>query len=288
MNMILRLCFIVSLLVFAASPAQAVKPLSVIHPDRPSANDARYDFQIRLLKLALDKSGVAYQMRPSKIKMEQGRSLLQLEKGEDLDVLWSMTSRDREQKLRPIRIPIDKGLTGYRVFLVKPENLKKFAQVSTLEQLRRYEAGQGSHWPDTRILQANGLNVYGATGHENLFNMLDAGRFDYFPRSITEVWDEIAAHPGRNFEIEPTILLAYPAAAYYFVNKKNLALAGAIETGLRRAIRDGSFDQLFYAYYGEFIRNADLPKRKVIRLRNPLLSDETPLQQPHLWFRPAD
>lgn len=286
--MIFRLCVFFSFLMLAALPGHAAKPLSVIHPDRPSAKDARYDFQIRLLKLALDKSGVAYQMQPNKIKMEQGRSLLQLEKGEDIDVLWSMTSREREQKLRPIRIPIDKGLTGYRVFLVKQESLKKFAQVRTLDQLRRYEAGQGRHWPDTRILQANGLSVYGAAVYENLFNMLEAGRFDYFPRSITEVWDEIEAHPNRNLTIEPTILLTYPTAAYYFVNKDNMVLASAIESGLRRAIRDGSFDLLFDEYYGEFIRKADLRNRTEIQLRNPLLSEETPLLQRHLWFRRAD
>ncbi|QAU34951.1 hypothetical protein [Janthinobacterium sp. 17J80-10] len=283
-----RLCVFFSVLMLAALPAQAAKPLSVIHPDRPSAIDGRYDFQIRLLKLALDKSGVAYHMRPSNIKMEQGRSLLQLEKGADIDVLWSMTSREREQKLRPIRIPIDKGLTGYRVFLIKRENLQKFARVRTLDQLRHYEAGQGSHWPDTRILQANGLNVYGATVYENLFSMLDAARFDYFPRSITEVWDEIEAHPERSLVIEPTILLTYPAAAYYFVNKDNQALASAIETGLLRAIRDGSFDLLFDEYYGEFIRKADLRNRKVIRLQNPLLSEQTPFSQRHLWFRNAE
>ncbi|WP_158592146.1 substrate-binding periplasmic protein [Noviherbaspirillum sedimenti] len=286
MTFLLRI--FVSLLVFVALPTLASKPLSVIHPDRPSAIDARYDYQIKLLKLALEKSGIAYQMRPSKIKMEQGRTLLQLERGQDIDVVWSMTSREREQRLRPIRIPIDKGLIGYRVFLVKHEHLKKFAQVHTLDHLRRFEAGQGSHWPDTRILQANGLNVYGATVYENLFNMLEAERFDYFPRSITEVWDEIQAHPGRGFTIEPTILLSYPAAAYYFVNKENRELAQAIEAGLRQAIRDGSFDQLFNEYYGECVRKADLRQRKVIRLRNPLLPDETPLLQQQLWFRPLD
>lgn len=278
----------VSLLVFAVLPAVAGKPLSVTHPGPPSLNDHRYDYQIELLKLALDKSGIAYQMQPSKVKMEQGRALLQLEKGRDIDVTWSMTSREREQKLLPIRIPIDKGLIGYRVFLVKYENLKKFSRVRTLDHLRRFEAGQGSHWPDTTILQANGLGVYGATAHETLFNMLAAGRFDYFPRSITEVWHELQAHPGQNFTVEPTLMLSYPAAAYYFVNKQNTELAQAIESGLRLAIQDGSFEQLFQAYYGEFIRKADLRHRRVIRLRNPLLPEATPLLQRHLWFRPLD
>ncbi len=286
--MIFRLHFLFSLLLFLAFPALADKPLSVIHPDRPSENDARYDYQIRLLRLALDKAGVAYRMQPSKVKMEQGRSLLQLEKGKDIDVVWSMTSREREQRLLPVRIPIDKGLIGYRVFLVKQDKLKKFAGVSTLDQLRRFDAGQGTHWPDTKILKANGLTVYGAAAHETLFNMLEADRFDYFPRSITEVWDELAAHPGRNFVVEPTILLSYPAAAYFFVNKHNTALAHAIESGLQRAMRDGSFEQLFQEYYGEFIRKADLRHRKVIRLRNPLLPYETPLMQRQLWFRPLN
>lgn len=288
MQMLFRLRVFFSCLLLAALPvlpALAAQPLIVVHPDRPSVHDARYDYQIRLLKLALDKSGVAYQMRPSRFGMEQGRMLLQLEKGLDIDVVWSMTSREREQTLLPVRIPIDKGLIGYRVFLVKSGKLKKFAQVRTLDQLRQFDAGQGSHWPDTAILQANGLHVYGAAVYENLFNMLEAERFDYFPRSITEVWDELKARPGRDFVVEPTILLYYPAAAYFFVNRQNKTLANAIETGLHSAIRDGSFEQLFQAYYGDFIRKAHLDKRTIIRLNNPLLPAETPLQQGQLWFR---
>lgn len=118
--------------------------------------------------------------------------------------------------------------------------------------------------------------------------MLEAERFDYFSRSITEVWVEIQAHPGRGFTIEPTILLSYPAEAYYFVNKENRVLAQAIEAGLHQAIHDGSFALLFNEYYGEFVRKADPRHRKVIRLRNPLLPDETPLLQQRLWFRPLD
>ncbi|MBS0307573.1 MAG: transporter substrate-binding domain-containing protein [Proteobacteria bacterium] len=275
-----------SALLFVALPTLAAQPLVVVHPDRPSVRDARYDFQISLLKLALDKSGVPYQMRPSKFGMEQGRMLTQLEKGLDVDVVWSMTSREREQHLLPIRIPIDKGLIGYRVFLVRPDKLAQFAQVHTLEQLRQFEAGQGSFWPDTEILRANDLLVYGATVYENLFSMLEAERFDYFPRSITEIWDELKARPDRNLVVEPSILLYYPAAAYFFVNKQNKVLARTIETGLRTAIRDGSFDQLFQTYYGEFIRKANLGNRTVIRLNNPLLPAETPLQQKQLWFQP--
>ncbi len=286
MHMSFRLLFFVGLLCTVMT-ARADLPLRVIHPDRPSANDARYDYQIKLLRLALDKSGISYEMRPSLVKMEQGRSLLQLEQDRDIDVVWSMTSREREQKLLPVRIPIDKGLIGYRVFLVRKDRLDDFRRVRTIADLQHLQAGQVTHWPDTAILRGNGLDVYGAAAYESLFKMLEAGRFDYFPRSVTEVWDEIAAHPGQGFVVEQTLLMVYPAAAYYFVNRNNKPLADAIETGLRRAMRDGSFDRLFDSYYGKYVRKGNLAARKVIFLTNPLLPEETPLTQRHLWFDPA-
>ncbi len=273
----LRLAVFIGLLVGIALPVMAGRPLVVIHPDRPALNNARYDYQIALLRLVLKKSGSVYEMRPSKLNMEQGRMLQQLEEGQDIDVAWSMTSRDRERRLRPIRLSIDKGLIGYRIFLVKQENVSKFAQVSTLVQLRAFDAGQGLHWPDTQIMKANGLNVYGASSHENLFKMLESGRFDYFPRSIKEVWDEVKAHPDMELVIEPSILLRYPAAEYFFVNKKNKVLADTLEKGLRIAIKDGSFDKLFTQYYGEYIRMAGIKNRKLIRLKNPLLPKQTQL-----------
>jgi len=50
------------------------------------------------------------------------------------------------------------------------------------------------------------------------------------------------------------------------------------------AIEDGSFDKLFSVAMKSYLDKANLNNRVGIKLRNPLLSDETPLDNPLLWY----
>ena len=59
----------------------------------------------------------------------------------------------------PIRIPLFKGLFGYRVLLIRKQEQARFDQINTQQDLAKFLGGQGTHWPDTLILQANGLRV---------------------------------------------------------------------------------------------------------------------------------
>jgi hypothetical protein len=260
-------------------PALAT-PLDVRYPRQ----EAGYDYPIKLLDLALRKSGIDYTLQAASMPMLQGRALKQLAAGVDVNVAWSMTSNAREAELTPIRIPIDKGLLGWRIFLIDQKNAAKFARVKTLADLQSFEAGQGHDWPDTEILRANGLKVQGYPVFDSLFTMLQHGRFDYFPRSIMEIWGEQKAHPGMNLVVEQTVILQYPTAYYFFVNPKDTALAATIEKGLRVAIKDGSFDTLFNQTYGDVVERTRLQSRKRLQLSNPLLPAKTPLNQKELWL----
>ncbi len=196
-----------------------------------------------------------------------------------------MTSEAREQALRPIRIPIDKGLLGWRLFLIKKSNAASFTKVKTLDDLRKLQAGQGHDWPDTEILRHNGLNVQTNTSYEGLFRMLEAKRFDYFPRSVIEIWDEQNAFGLEDLEIEKGVILYYPTAFYFFVNKEDRTLARAIETGLNNAIQNGKFEKLFQQTYGDVLQRAHMRTRTRLQLANPLLPKATPLGRKELWMQ---
>ncbi|HPR37592.1 MAG TPA: diguanylate cyclase, partial [Spirochaetota bacterium] len=81
-----------------------------------------------------------------------------------------------------------------------------------------------------------------------------------------------------------TLALHYTFPVYFFVRKDNITLAARIEKGLRASIADGSFQRLFNMYNGEYIRKAAINKRKILRLNNPLLTDETPVREKNLWL----
>jgi len=269
--------FIIALPVFA-------QPIAIIYPRPESANDSRSAYRVAVLELALSKAKIAYELRPSLSVMQQNRALQQLSDSAEVSVAWSMTTKEREQDLLPVRIPLDKGVLGWRIFLINGNSKGRFEQVQTLEQLRALSACQGHDWPDRQILASNGLKVYGSLNYESLFRMIEFGRVDYFPRSIEEIWREEKEHPNMDLAVEQTIILQYPTAEYFFVNKKNQRLAAALEKGLRAAIADGSFDKLFMKFYGEALHAANIKSRKLFKLTNPLLPEKTPIGEKDLWL----
>lgn len=277
------LCMVLGLA--ALSPAWAVT--TVVHPIAESANDHRDDYQVELLALALKKSGHAYELKPHLAFMLQVREIKELEHGVSLDVIWTMTSVEREKTLLPVRIPIDRGLLGWRLLMVRSQALPHFAALALPTQLRLLRAGQGFDWPDTVILKNAGYNVDETVRYNDLFVRLAAGRLDYVPRSVQEVWGELDSHPGMGLAVEPTLALHYPAAMYFFVNRRNTALAADLQRGLEAALADGSFEALFQRHFGAALARADLARRRVVELANPVLPPETPLANRALWYRPA-
>ena len=259
-------------------------PLIVRYPKPEAEFDRRTDYPLRLLQLAFDKAGAEVSLVPSRQVMPQGRALVQLKNGIDVDVVWSMTSRGREAELQPIRIPIYKGLIGWRIFLTHERELPRISEPHTLDQLRDYILVQGHDWPDTDILRANGFQVFGTPIYDTIFSMVAQRRADLFPRSIVEIWAEAKTHKNKGIVVEPTKLLTYPTAFYYFVNPEDTELAWMIEDGLRTALADGSYDALFYEYHADLIERARLEERERYRLNNPLLPELTPLEKEVLWF----
>lgn len=268
-------------------PASAKEEVLVVHYAPPeSPTDRRLDYPLKLLDLALSKSGHAYRLEQNPGEALQGRVVTELEEGGPVDVMCSMTSIERENRLLPVRMPLDKGLLGYRIGLVRSADKELLSKAVRLQDLSQLQIGQGHDWPDVDILSSNGLHVHGVAGYENLFFMLAGGRIDYLSRSVMEISAELEEHPSLNLVMEPYLVLYYPTAQYFFVNRNNKRLAGLIEHGLEKAIADGSFEQLFQQYYANALRDAHFERRRLIKLNNPLLPPQTPLGRKELWYRP--
>jgi hypothetical protein len=267
------------------APAAAAAQVTIFYPPPHSSTDTRNQYPIRLLETALQKAGGHYRAAQTPLRMQQGRAKSLLQHGQGIDVVWAMTSIETEANLLPIRIPIFKGLISWRLLLIHQRHAEKFRQITSVHALQRMVAGQGHDWPDTPILRANGFRVHGSSDYGSLFNMLKQNRIDFFPRSIVEIWDEADTHRNDGIIVEPAILLRYPSAFYFFVNKKNTHLAAELTAGLEMMIQDGTFDRLFHEYHDDAIGKAGLKTRMIIELDNPILPPETPLGREALWFR---
>ncbi|KQV91392.1 hypothetical protein ASD15_05035 [Massilia sp. Root351] len=264
-----------------AAPAPAVQ--TVRHQTPQNNFDASL---LRMLALALDKAPGAYALEQWGGRMERGRSVQEVMLGRNLDVLWAVTTRERERQMRPVRIPLDKGLSGWRLALIMQQHSARFSAVRRLDDLADFTAGQGYGWAEGQIWRANGLPVVTGNSSESLHAMLAAGRFDYFPRALGEAVRESDQFAARGIVAAPGFVLHMQSAVYFFVNNNNHALAAAIEQGLRSAMQDGSFDKLFRELNDSAIERARLAQRHVIELANPELPPETPLADKSLWFVP--
>ncbi|WP_052380092.1 MULTISPECIES: hypothetical protein [unclassified Pseudoalteromonas] len=293
--MFIKYIFIFHISIFFSITAFAqptIPPLTVKYGTSLLLKNAQQSYYLDVLQLALEKSSDkygAFKLQEQVLEMHQGRTLNMLEQGKVVDVVWSMTSKEREQRFNTVYIPILKGLMGYRIGIIRADDQYQFTDINSLSQLKQTSIGQGIDWPDTQILLSGGFNVIQGAAR-NLLPMLKMKRFDFFPRGLHEPWGEIKE--DLNLKVESRLLLKYPAPIYFFVNKINGELSKRLEFGLKKAIKDGSFDKLFYNHEMIFnvIKKANLSQRRIFELHNPLLSDKTKelLSDDTLWLSPLN
>lgn len=262
----------------------AADPKLVHYPAIANGHDARSEYPIALLGLALQKSGVAASLIPSAAPLSKSRALQMLKKGQGIDVVWTMTTLEREQTLLPVRIPIYRGLGSYRLLLVRAERQPQISALSLSSQLRQLKYAQVHDWVDSQILQDSKFSVLAVSHYDNLFQMLLKGRVDAIPRGVLEIEAEAAYWQAQGLVIEPKWLIHYPSAVYFFVDPRQPELAASIEQGLQLALADGSFQKLFDKFFARHLANMQLPQRQLLSLPNRYLPVKTPLQQAELWY----
>jgi hypothetical protein len=251
--------------------------------------DERYVYRTELLKLVLSysKSDNLLIDLVANSSIPTARAADLMEKGRIRGIVSFATSVEREKKLRAIKIPIMAGILGMRVFLIHQEQQSEFSEITTYSQLKNYVAGFGEHWGDLAILRENGLNVVPVAKYQSLFNMLNAKRFDFFPRGVNEILAEyekqIEVLP--NLKIEEDIAIYYPYPVYFFVNKTDDELANRIQYGLEQAQQDGRFKTLFLSHHQGLMTKLNFEQRRVFNLENNNLPSRAEVINKSWWLK---
>lgn len=285
-------CALISCMSAAASCSETITQVLITKPH--STFDVDHQYYTSLLNKALTKAAAGRTIPEIKTTfvMEQGRALRELSRGEFLDLLWVGTDIKKEQEFRAIRIPLERGLMGFRKFILHKDSVATFNSIRSLHQLQQFTACQGAFWPDVEIMRYSGLKVEEAPVYENIFRQVAAKRCDYFPRGVhegaIELEKRLAIYPEL-VRYNP-IMLHYPFAIYFFTHKSNEALALWIEQGLEQMIDDGEL--LEHMQQQELTRHIFPLKHHSsdpwISLKNPLLSPDTPVNDSRYWFSPQD
>jgi len=275
-----------------AAPRDGV--MTYIHHPPESARDVRYLYQWEVLRTALEKTHAKwgpYRLVAGEVMTERRQAYELRNATGNLTVMYLGTTPEFERELVPVRIPVDRSLGGYCVFLVRAGEQARFDAVRTLGDLRQFTYGLGLGWIDVEILRASGFNVVTGSSYDGLFEMLVNRRFDVFLRGAVEILDEYEQRREelRDIRIEDSLLLYYPLPMYFWFAKtpEGQRLAQRAEAGLRLMLADGSYDEIFDRYQRAKIERLHLKTRKAYRIDNPFLGPETPLADRRLWFDPT-
>ncbi|MBL8669259.1 MAG: hypothetical protein JNK11_01285 [Alphaproteobacteria bacterium] len=275
MQRILALSIVVAALVTGAV-ATADEPRTLVYPRATEAlRDPRDDYPVGLLGIALRKAGIAARLRPTDDVLQQSEAVLRLRQGQGVDVVFAGDAASLAAVTRMVPIPLTRGLLGHRLLLIRRADQPRFDLVRAREDLRRIRMAQGRGWPDMLILADAGIPMEEAP-YDALFDLVAASTVVAVPRGVVEIYAEIAAraHTHPDLVAESGLVLAYKYDMFFHLRREDGELAAAIESGLRAAHADGSFQAYFRAspVIRDALSQAKLASRRRIELDNALLS----------------
>jgi ABC-type amino acid transport substrate-binding protein len=247
----------------------------------------RIKYNIELIKMILDnahvKHNLYYYQNPA-----TNPQLVELLKSGKITVAILGSSIEKEKTLIPVRIPVFKGLLGYRIFLINKKDQRKFNNIKSFDDLKQMVGAQGIGWLDNKILKDAGLKLV-ILSRDTIDRMLNEGnRIDYFARAVYEAFGEIHSLKTKypNIVVEKKILIVYPFAMYFYVSPKYPELAKKMQKSFQQLVDSGKFDKFFYnnIYIKKAIRDANLSKRLRFDIPNNYLSEETKKLPPKYWI----
>ncbi|SEG78639.1 type 2 periplasmic-binding domain-containing protein [Marinobacterium lutimaris] len=256
------------------------------------ATDGLIDYPLALLEKSLQASEEKYgpyRLQRSDMSPSQGRVRQLVTDGALLDVMFVMSSEEVESEMLVVPFPLMRGLLGYRVMMTTPENLAALEAVKSLEDLQPYVAIQGGDWADTDILRANQLSVITTSDMVSMMRMLKAGRVDYFPRGVAEIWEELKLPLAEGLVANKKVVLRYTGPYYIAVSKRRPLLQERILYGLMQLHESGEFERFLrqrpeMSRALSFLEHSDY---QIIDLTSPFTLPSIQKVPSELWYQPA-
>ena len=258
------------------------------------ASQNRDHYQFELLRLALEKTRNTYgdyELIKVDKKITSLRASREVSRGEIINIEaapnWTTDtapSELRKDQRIAVKIPILRGILGYRRLVIRKNDFEKFEHITDASQLQQLVAGQGKDWEDVFIYRANGYQVNDEADYYNLFAMLVAGRFDYIPLSAIEAENFVQkfGEYSQDVMIAPDILIYYPFPVLFQVSIHHPELAQRVEKGLIQARKDGSMDKLFHTHFSAEITKLRTTRNRTFILENKRVPAELRLAEPVL------
>jgi hypothetical protein len=148
-----------------------------------SNGDVRFQYEYRLLSLALEKSISQYGQYSlqSSPRMNTSRTLKSLTDGSYDNFFVLLSYKHAYSKtMSYVPIPAQRGIVGYRLFITSKDTQPKLNQVTSLDMLKQLTFVQGKSWLDVQILRDNGFDVKTSSTYSSLFDITSKNFADIF------------------------------------------------------------------------------------------------------------
>ncbi|QJB56487.1 hypothetical protein [Pseudodesulfovibrio sp. zrk46] len=226
-----------------------------------------YFFNILTTALKMDGHEVEIEKFPNLPHLRE-RSMF--DRGQ-INVLWLISSEERDNKYLSTHVPLTNGLIGHRIMLVNRNQLNTFSRIKSAQQLRtlKLTAGLGTQWFDADIWKFNDLPVLELANWRLFYGMLERGDrgVDYFPRGFTEILEEADSY--RQLAIEPHLMFVYDRDFVFYVTPSEPNLAEFITSALTKAKDSGLMDRLIKKHWARTFEVIKPESRTIIRLSTP-------------------
>ncbi len=231
-------------------------------------NDNGHAYYHELLARALADQGISLVVETPYTHLPQKRVVKMVENNQ-LSLTWLLETPERNKKFVHVDVPLTNGLIGQRILLIPPSLQSRLDKVSNLNEFRqtRLVAGLGEGWLDIAVWRSNHLPFYIQNGEwRGLYKK--PGAVNYFPRGVTEIYQESILNP--HLAIEQHLLFQYQRDFKFYLSPQAAQYQALLEQALKAAQESGLMRELTEKYWGESLSLLRLDQRQVIELQVPV------------------
>ncbi|GGE19727.1 transporter substrate-binding domain-containing protein [Psychroflexus salis] len=194
------------------------------------------------------------------------------------DLLVTVAGNKKFENIHKIvvNLPIAKNLLGYRLLIIRKSDEHLFTKINSITELQHLKQGIPESWSDVDVFKHNKFKVVEKGNFEDIFARLSAKEFDYCSFGTNEVIDILNQNAAKyeDLMMEKKVLLFYPFPLVFYVNANKIELAKRIEKGLEQILNNGVLNHIFNTFYANIKKQLHLNERRLITLKNPLVSDK--------------
>ncbi len=237
------------------------------HPRPQSAMDVRLDYPLALVRAALKRSAPEYgptELEPAAAAMPCERMAAMLTAGAPgLDFMVHHASPDLEDHLTPVRVPLENGLSEWRVLLVRANIVHNIPHSGALQTVQHATRQGVINCINLDMETVPGFRRVALPTYEAQFIALAQGRVDMLARPLGVGLLEYMLRRDDFPELRVADILWRTAPAPLYVWPANSprgdALRKRLETGLAAMHADGSFEAIFRAHFDPILQELSLP-----------------------------